>query len=244
MGYVERSVDMHGKRYTTGTIRDVTAQFRVQRELEHNATHDLLTGLPNRVYFERQLAQTIAHARASGDCDYAVLFLDLDGFKLVNDSLGHASGDDLLVQIAQNLRSILGPHCLVARYGGDEFTLMPYAACPKARAEQLAQRVLGLLGASFEVNGHRVFSGASLGVVLGRPDYETPDQVLRDADTAMYRAKARGKSAYVIFDDAMHAAARARLKIETDLRFALERGEFRVLAIVVCAAALILSCRR
>jgi diguanylate cyclase (GGDEF)-like protein/PAS domain S-box-containing protein len=222
------TVDMHGQRYTTGTIRDVTGQFRVQRELEHNATHDLLTGLPNRVYFERQLAQTIAHARATGDCDYAVLFLDLDGFKLVNDSLGHASGDDLLVQIAQSLRTILGPHCLVARYGGDEFTLMPYASCPRPRAEQLAQRVLGLLGASFEVNGHRVFSGASLGVVLGRHDYETPDQVLRDADTAMYRAKARGKSAYVIFDDAMHAAARARLKIETDLRFALERGEFRV----------------
>jgi len=222
------SVEMNGQRYTSGTIRDVTGQFRVQRELEHNATHDLLTGLPNRVYFERQLAQTIAHARATGDCDYAVLFLDLDGFKLVNDSLGHASGDDLLVQIAQNLRAILGPHCLVARYGGDEFTLMPYARCPRARAEQLAQRVLGLLGASFEVNGHRVFSGASLGVVLGRQDYETPDQVLRDADTAMYRAKARGKSAYVIFDDAMHAAARARLKLETDLRFALERGEFRV----------------
>src|SRR4029077_18679738 len=86
----------------------------------------------------------------------------------------------------------------------------------------------GLLGASFEINGHRVFSGASLGVVLGRLDYETPDQVLRDADTAMYRAKASGKSAYVIFDDAMHAAARERLKIETDLRFALERGEFQV----------------
>ena len=238
------AVEMHGQRYTTGTIRDVTGQFRVQRELEHNATHDLLTGLPNRVYFERQLAQTIAHARASGDCDYAVLFLDLDGFKFVNDSLGHASGDDLLAQIAQNLRSILGPHCLVARYGGDEFTLMPYASCPRARAEQLAQRVLGLLGASFEVHGHRVFSGASVGVVLGRPDYETPDQVLRDADTAMYRAKARGKSAYVIFDDAMHAAARARLKLETDLRFALERGEFRVFyqPVVEMRTGAILSC--
>jgi len=238
------AVEMHGQRYTTGTIRDVTGQFRVQRELEHNATHDLLTGLSNRVYFERQLAQTIAHARATEDYNYAVLFLDLDGFKLVNDSLGHASGDDLLVQIAQNLRSILGPHCLVARYGGDEFTLMPYAACPRARAEQLAQRVLGLLGASFEVHGHRVFSGASLGVVLGRSDYETPDQVLRDADTAMYRAKARGKSAYVIFDDAMHAAARARLKLETDLRFALERGEFRVFyqPIVDMRSGTILSC--
>ena len=221
-------VEMNGKLYTSGTIRDVTAQLRVQRELEYNASHDQLTGLPNRVFFERQLEQAIAHAQASGDYHYAVLFLDLDGFKLVNDSLGHACGDDLLTQIAECLRANLGNQCLVARYGGDEFTLLPHGACPRGRAEQMAQRVLALLAGSFEVRGHRVFSGASLGVVLGRAEYQSPDQLLRDADTAMYRAKAGGKSAYVIFDDAMHAAARARLKLETDLRFALERGEFRI----------------
>ena len=220
--------DVDGKKYTTGTIRDVTEPRRVQRQLEHNATHDLLTGLPNRVYFEQLLAHVIASARSSGDPGYAVLFLDLDGFKVVNDSLGHASGDMLLVQIADALRTNLGDHVLVARYGGDEFTLLPRGPCSPARAEKLAQRVLALLGQSFEVNGHRVFSGASVGVVLGRTDYTSSDDVLRDADTAMYRAKAKGKSAYVIFDDAMHAAARARLKIETELRFALERGEFRV----------------
>jgi diguanylate cyclase (GGDEF)-like protein len=222
------TIEMDGKSYTTGTIRDVTEQRQVQRQLEHNATHDLLTGLPNRLYFEQELAAAIAGSRASDHSDYAVLFLDLDGFKVVNDSLGHASGDQLLVQIADSLRLELGDHALVARYGGDEFTLLPHGSCTRVRAEQLAQRVLTLLGGSFEINGHRVFSGASLGVVLGHPDYESPEQVLRDADTAMYRAKARGKSAYVIFDEAMHAAARARLKIETDLRFALERGEFRV----------------
>ncbi len=222
------NIEMSGRRYTCGTVRDVTEQYRVQRELEHNASHDLLTGLPNRLFFEQELAQAIAAAHADGRSDYAVLFLDLDGFKLINDSLGHASGDLLLVQIADSLRANLGGHSLVARYGGDEFTLLPHGPCPRVRAEQLAQRVLALLAGSFEVNGHRVFSGASLGVVLGRADYQTPDQILRDADTAMYRAKASGKSAYVIFDDAMHAAARARLQIETDLRFALERGEFRV----------------
>lgn len=221
-------VEMNGKRYTSGTIRDVTTQLRVQGELEHNALHDQLTGLPNRVYFERQLEQAIAHAQASGDCHFAVLFLDLDGFKLVNDSFGHASGDELLMRIANALREGLGQHCLVARYGGDEFAILPRHACSRARAEQLAQRVLTLLAGSFEVQGHRVFSGASVGVVLGREDYRSPNQLMRDADTAMYRAKAGGKSAYVIFDDAMHAAARARLKLETDLRFALERGEFRV----------------
>jgi diguanylate cyclase (GGDEF)-like protein/PAS domain S-box-containing protein len=221
-------IDVGGKIYTTGTIRDVTEQHRVQRQLEHNATHDLLTGLPNRVYFEQLLTQVIAGSNRTPNSEYAVLFLDLDGFKVVNDSLGHASGDLLLVQIAETLRANLGDQAFVARYGGDEFTLLPRGPCSSARAEQLAQRVLSLLGSSFEVNGHRVFSGASVGVVLGRPDYSSAEDVLRDADTAMYRAKARGKSAYVVFGDAMHAAARARLKIETELRFALERGEFRV----------------
>ena len=222
------TASIDGRAYTTGTIRDVTDERRAQRQLEHNASHDLLTGLPNRVFFEEELLRVIGESRALDSNDYAVLFLDLDGFKLVNDSLGHASGDVLLVQIAETLRAELGSHCLIARYGGDEFTLLPHGACPRARAEQLAQRVLTLLAGSFDVNGHRVFSGASVGVVLGRPEYHSPDQVLRDADTAMYRAKASGKSAYIIFDDAMHAAARARLKIETELRFALERGEFHV----------------
>jgi diguanylate cyclase (GGDEF)-like protein/PAS domain S-box-containing protein len=222
------NIELDGTNHTSGTIRDVTEQRRDQRQLEHNANHDLLTGLPNRVVFEQHLARSIADAHSRSTHDYAVLFLDLDGFKLVNDSLGHASGDLLLIQIAGALRKDLGEQVLVTRYGGDEFTLMPHGSCPRARAEQLAQRVLALLSGSFEINGHRIFSGASLGVVLGHQDYQSPDQVLRDADTAMYRAKASGKSAYVIFDDAMLAAARSRLKIETDLRFALERGEFHV----------------
>jgi diguanylate cyclase (GGDEF)-like protein/PAS domain S-box-containing protein len=222
-------IDMDGKKYTTGTIRDVTEQQTFQRQLEHNATHDLLTGLPNRVYFEQALGRLIARTQGDSDGAYAVLFLDLDGFKVVNDSLGHASGDLLLVQIARVLSANLGADALVARYGGDEFTLLLHGPVTRAQAEQVAQRVVTLLGASFEINGHRVFSGASVGVVLARPDYASADDVLRDADTAMYRAKARGKSAYMLFDDAMHSAARARLKIETELRFALERGEFRVL---------------
>ena len=221
-------IDVDGKKYTTGTIRDVTEQYSVQRQLEHNATHDLLTGLPNRVYFEQALERVIAESWAGADFGYAVLFLDLDGFKVVNDSLGHASGDLLLVQIAETLRANFGDDALVARYGGDEFTLLLRGTIVRADVEQVARRVVALLGASFDVNGHRVFSGASVGVVLARPDYRSADDVLRDADTAMYRAKAKGKSAYMVFDDAMHAAARSRLKIETELRFAIERGEFRV----------------
>ena len=221
-------VVIDGIQHHAGTIIDITAQRRFERTLEHHATHDALTGLPNRLFFERELARVISEFHNAKGFEYAVLLLDLDGFKLVNDSLGHASGDQLLVQIADTLRANLGGHMLVARYGGDEFTLMSHGSCPPARAIQLAERVLGLLRDSFDINGHAVYSGASLGVVLGNASYRTPDQVLRDADIAMYRAKANGKSAYVIFDDAMHTAARERLKLETDLRMALERREFQV----------------
>ena len=221
-------VDIDGKSYTSGTIRDVTEQRRFQRELEHNASHDALTGLPNRLLFERELGYRLERAIASSRYEYAVLFLDLDGFKLVNDSLGHAAGDELLLEIAKRLRDGFAGEGLVARYGGDEFTVLPEGPCPGFRAEALARRVLGLLGESIEIQGHQVYTGASVGIVLGHPDYLSPDQILRDADTAMYRAKASGKAGYVVFDDAMHQAARARLRLETDLRMGLARDEFRV----------------
>lgn len=213
--------------YFSGTVRDVTERHRFERELEHNATHDALTGLPNRVLFERYLVARLEQARAAEDFRYAILFLDLDGFKLVNDSLGHATGDRLLVEITGRLTAAVPPGSVLARYGGDEFTVSP-PTCTAQEAEQLAQRLLQVLGEPFVFDGHRIYSGASIGIVLGRAAYETPEQVLRDADTAMYRAKARGKSAYVVFDEAMHQAARERLRLETDLREAVERTEFRV----------------
>jgi diguanylate cyclase (GGDEF)-like protein/PAS domain S-box-containing protein len=213
--------------YFSGTVRDVTERHRFESELEHNATHDALTALPNRVLFERYLVARLREARAADDFRYAILFLDLDGFKLVNDSLGHATGDQLLVEITARLRAAVPPGSVLARYGGDEFTVLP-PACTALEAEQLAQRLLLVLGEPFVFDGHRIYSGASVGIVLGRSAYETPEQVLRDADTAMYRAKARGKSAYVVFDEAMHQAARERLRLETDLREAVERAEFRV----------------
>lgn len=214
--------------YFSGTARDVTERHRFETELEHNATHDALTGLPNRVLFERHLTERLRDAHAAGNFDYAVLFLDLDGFKLVNDSLGHAVGDRLLVEITARLRAAVPPGSVLARYGGDEFTVLPAGVCGEAAAEQLAQRLLQALAEPFALGGHRLYSGASLGIVTGRAAYATPEQVLRDADTAMYRAKARGKAACVVFDEAMHRAARERLRLETDLREAVERAEFRV----------------
>lgn len=221
-------VELDGHRYISGTIRDVTEQRRFQRELEHNATHDCLTGLPSRFLVERALGARLKDALAATCYEYAVLFLDLDGFKLVNNSLGHAAGDELLLAIAERLRNSFEGEGLVARYGGDEFTILPDGLCPRFRAEALARRVLGLFSDPFTIRGHTVYSGASVGIVLGHPDYQAPDQVLRDADTAMYRAKAAGKAAYVVFDEAMHLAARARLTLETDLRGAIDRAEFCV----------------
>jgi diguanylate cyclase (GGDEF)-like protein/PAS domain S-box-containing protein len=221
-------VDIDGEHHLTGTMRDITRHREAEHRLRFHATHDPLTGLPNRMLFQRRLDDVLREARDSGDHHYAVLFLDLDGFKLVNDSLGHAAGDRLLVVIGELLTRTLNEEALVARYGGDEFTILPHGRCDEARAVALAERILELFSAPFDIDSHQAFSGASLGIVIGHEDYSKPDQVLRDADTAMYRAKAGGKSGYVIFDEAMHAAAKLRFQLETDFRLAFEREEFRV----------------
>jgi diguanylate cyclase (GGDEF)-like protein/PAS domain S-box-containing protein len=222
------AIEIDGVRHTTGTILDITLQREAEARLRFHATRDPLTGLVNRMLFNSRLGEAIAGARASGDYRYAVLFLDLDGFKWVNDSLGHGAGDRLLVEIARRIENALIRECVIARYGGDEFTLLPEGPCDEARAVAIARQVIELFEAPFLINGQQVFSGCSVGIVHGRADYESPDQVLRDADTAMYRAKARGKAAYMVFDDAMHREARERFELETEFRQAFERGQFRV----------------
>ena len=219
-------VDLDGVRHTTGTILDITRQREAESRLRFHATHDPLTGLPNRALFNRRLAERLVPDDRRGRNSYAVVFLDLDGFKWVNDSLGHGAGDRLLLEIARRLENELVKDVLIARYGGDEFTLLPEGPCDYERVLSIARRVLDLFEQPFEIGGQQVFSSASLGIVLGRPDYESPDQVLRDADTAMYRAKAAGKSGFVVFDEGMHTQARDRLQMETDFRLAFERGEF------------------
>ncbi len=221
-------LELDGVQHLTGTVRDITRHHQAEQRLRFHASHDPLTGLPNRLILQQRLDDAIKRSRTSGRHDYAVLFLDLDGFKLVNDSLGHAAGDRLLVAIAERMGESLKDQALVARYGGDEFTILPLGPCVAARASAMAEQVLALFESSFEIGGQRVFSGASVGIVLGRPEYRSPDQVLRDADTAMYEAKAGGKAGYVVFDETMHRAARARFQLETDLRLALQRREFCV----------------
>lgn len=225
---VQRGGEGAGGMELAGSVVDISQQREAEHLLRFHANFDPLTGLPNRWQFEQQLLITLGEAQGRDCHDYAVLFLDLDGFKWVNDSLGHGAGDRLLVAIGERLSLTLGREALLARYGGDEFSLLPKGPCTRERAEATARLIAELFERPFRVDGHEVYSGASVGIVLGHPDYRWPEQILRDADTAMYRAKAQGKGGFAVFDEAMHAEARRRFELQTDLRLAIGRGEFEV----------------
>lgn len=222
------AIEYEGEIASAGVIRDITAQRAAEQRLRYLASHDGLTGLFNRSAFEQQLAEVIAQSHRDARWDYALLVLDLDGFKWVNDSLGHGMGDALLVRIGRALRVAVGGEVSLARYGGDEFTAIAKSPCSQEQAQALGERILAIFAQPFEVAGQKIYSGASIGIAMGRSSYHYPEQVMRDADTAMYRAKTLGKPVPAIFDDAMHAQVRDRFVLETDMRLALDRDEFRV----------------
>jgi diguanylate cyclase (GGDEF)-like protein len=211
-----------------GSQADMTARKEAEEHLVHDALHDSLTGLPNRALFMDRLASTLTRAKRRADYPFAVLFLDLDRFKLVNDSLGHQAGDQLLVEIGRRLQRGLRDGDTVARLGGDEFAILLDDVGGAADAEAIVGRLMREVARPFEVSGEEVFTTASVGVALGSSDWEHADELLRDADTAMYRAKALGKARHVIFDATMRDRAVAQLSLETDLRRALERRELRL----------------
>lgn len=221
-------LEQHEGKLMMGMARDVTEQKRIERQLRHNATHDPLTGLPNRTLFVEKLQRAMQYGRGGNDSDYAVLFVDLDGFKLVNDSLGHATGDQLLVEIAHRLKKCLRPWDTIARHGGDEFTILVEQIRSLDDTLDVAERIHTSLRTPFQLGDHQIFTNASIGIAPGHAGYQHTDELLRDADTAMYKAKAMGKAATIIFDSSMHDFARARLRLETELRQALERNEFRI----------------
>ena len=211
-----------------GSLTDITEQRRIRDSLSQAARHDPLTNLPNRTLFGELLQRAIAQGARSSSHQYAVLFIDLDGFKLVNDSLGHIIGDRFLMAIAQRLQSQLRPGDSLARLGGDEFAVLAENFSTPEDVCAIAERLLNALAEPFRIADHELFGSASVGVVVGGAQYRTVDAVLRDADIAMYRAKASGRGGYEMFDPDMHATALKRLTLETELRRAVERKEFSV----------------
>lgn len=210
-------------------VRQRTAQLEaVGRRLLHMAAHDPLTHLPNRVYFTERLQQALERMQHRLDYHFAVLVLDCDRFKLVNNSLGHLAGNRLLVSVARRLARCLRSSDVLARLGGDEFAILLDDINNRHRAADFAREVLEVLRSPFQFEGREIFLNASIGVAIGAPDYRDPEHLLRDADTAMYRAKALGRGRYQLFDAEMHQRASLLLQLENDLRLALDRKELAV----------------
>ena len=209
-----------------GSQTDVTARRHAEEQQRHDALHDALTGLANRALFMDRLGQALARMRGRRGRDFSVLVIDLDRFKVVNDSLGHVAGDELLVAVGHRLLRCVRPEDTVARLGGDEFTVLVEDVPDAGEAARVAGRIQRELSLPLLLAGHEVVSTPSIGIVHGRPDYASGEEILRDADLAMYRAKSRGRAGHAEFDPAMHKSAVALLKLENDLRRAVERHEF------------------
>ncbi len=209
-------------------FRDITERSQAEERLRHYALHDTLTNLPNRAEFMNQLGQAAERADGNAYARFAVLFLDLDRFKVINDSLGHAIGDKLLIAIAERLKSCVRPGDVVARLGGDEFTILLNRSGETAEVARVAERLQSRISEPFKIDNYEVFTTASIGIIVSGKTKRLPEDFLRDADAAMYRAKESGKARFEIFDREMHVRNMNLLQVETDLRHAVERNEFEV----------------
>ena len=221
--------DDHGQPVRiAGSMTDITRRKETEAKLLHEAMHDALTGLPNRNLFIDRLDLALRRFRRDPSRLFAVLFFDLDRFKHINDSLGHAVGDELLAQIARRLNGCLRPGDTLARLGGDEFGIVLNDIDGPTDAIYVVERLQEALSHEVEIETHTVYTSASIGIAISSDMYRTSDEIVRDADIAMYRAKNAGHATYAVFDTSMHDQAMFQHRMETDLRRALERGEFDV----------------
>ena len=211
-----------------GLETEIIKRQKMQEQLLYMATHDYLTDLPNRGWLMQRLEQALGSAKNTPSYKFAVVLLDCDRFKVINDSLGHIVGDQLLVAISRRLESYLPPGSVLARLGGDEFTIFLEHVADVNDAIAMVEKLQAELTIAFHLEQYEVFINASFGIVLGNSHYEKPEHLLRDADTAMYRAKDLGKARYSLFDDQMHHQALEVLQMENDLQRALERQEFAI----------------
>ena len=208
-----------------GADRDITERRRAEELMRHQAYHDALTGLPNRMLFNDRLTMALAHASRNREL-LAVMFLDLDDFKVINDTLGHRVGDDLLESVAQRLKSTLRIEDSIARVGGDEFTLLLPGIGDAQSAEEKARKILTAVAAPFEIDGRQLFVTTSIGIALFPTHGDDAESLLKNADNAMYRAKESGRNTFRLYDDQMQRRTLHRLAMESMLRQALERDEF------------------
>jgi diguanylate cyclase (GGDEF)-like protein/PAS domain S-box-containing protein len=207
-------------------IRDVTDRRRAEAKISHMALHDALTNLPNRTFFHEQMEQFFLHLGRGQT--FALLCLDLDHFKSVNDTLGHPYGDMLLRQVGERLRGCVRESDCIARLGGDEFAILQGSAAKPTDLTALATRVIEVIGVPYDLNGHQIVVGASIGIAIAPTDASNSDQLLKNADLALYRAKGDGRNAYRFFESEMDARMQARRALEVDLRKALAKGEFEL----------------
>ena len=209
-------------------VQDISARRHAEAQLNHIAFHDGLTGLPNRGRFHTILTHALHTANEDAEQHFAVMFLDFDRFKLINDSMGHSAGDEFLIQVSRRIQDHVRPGDVVARLGGDEFAVLLYRLDDPQAATQMAERMQRVLREPMRISGSAVATSASMGITFSSLGYSAPEDMLRDADTAMYRAKASGKARCALFDAALHTEVSNRLQLENDLRQAISAGEIDI----------------
>lgn len=215
--------------YIQGVIMDITGSKQAEDQLVYSAFHDMLTNLPNRALFMDHLKTSVTRGHRTPDYHFSVLFIDLDNFKLVNDTLGHSAGDRLLILVANAISSCLRSGDTVARIGGDEFVILLDDIQSETDVLLIVDRIIFEVKRPFNIDGQDIFTSPSVGVVVNPAEYDNPQDILRDADVAMYRAKALGKSRYVIFDSSLQVNTVSMLELEGEMRQAVERAEFMLL---------------